>query len=75
MRTKTYWAGQYLLAAVSMFALIAVIDIMRGDSLAATWPETLAWSAMAAAIFIGSRYRQLRSADDGAPRKDEKPRR
>jgi hypothetical protein len=75
MPTKTYWAGQYLLAAASMFALIAVIDVVRGDSLAATWPETLAWSALAAAIFIGSRYRQLRRAEDCALCKDDKPRR
>ncbi len=58
MRPVTYWIGQFLLAAGTMFLLLAAVDLMRGDSLAATWPATLGWSAAAAAIFVASRWRQ-----------------
>ena len=58
MRPATYWIGQYLLATGTMFLLLAAVDLMRGDSLAATWPTTLGWSAAAAAIFVASRWRQ-----------------
>lgn len=58
MRPVTHWIGQYLLAAGTMFLLLAAIDLMRGDSLAATWGPTLAWSLAAAAIFVAARWRQ-----------------
>lgn len=61
MRPATYWIGQYLLAAGTMFLLLAAIDLMRGDSLAVTWPQTLGWSAMAAAVFVASRWSRSRS--------------
>lgn len=57
-RKTAFWIGQYLLAAGTMFALLAAIDLLRGDSLAATWVTTLAWSAAAAAFFIGARWRR-----------------
>ena len=38
MRSPLYWIGQYLLAAGTMFILLLAIDLLRGDSLAATWP-------------------------------------
>jgi hypothetical protein len=53
MRPVTYWIGQFLLAAGTMFLLLAAVDLMRGDSLAATWPATLGWSAAAAALWCG----------------------
>ena len=62
MRSKTYWAGQYLLASSTMFLLLALVDWLLGDSLAATWPATLGWSCAAAAIFVASRYRQAKTA-------------
>jgi len=58
MRPVTYWIGQFLLAAGTMFLLLSAVDLMRGDSLAATWPATLGWSAAAAAILVASRWRQ-----------------
>lgn len=60
MPPLSHWIGQYLLAAGTMFALLSTIDLTRGDSLAATWLPTLAWSALAAAFFIGARWRQAR---------------
>lgn len=57
MQKLIYWGGQYLLAAGTMFALLVCIDVfLRGEAFAAVWPMSLAWSLMAAAIFIGSRY-------------------
>ncbi|KFI07716.1 hypothetical protein [Massilia sp. BSC265] len=57
MQKLIYWSGQYLLAASSMFALLVCIDVfLRGEALETGWRESLAWSVLAAAIFIGSRY-------------------
>ena len=57
MQKLIYWSGQYLLAAGTMFALLVCIDVfLRGEAFATVWPMSLAWSLMAAAIFIGSRY-------------------
>lgn len=57
MHKLIYWSGQYLLAASTMFALLVGIDVfLRGEAFETGWRESLAWSLMAAAIFIGSRY-------------------
>jgi len=57
MQRLIYWSGQYLLAAGSMFALLLAIDVfLRGAAFETVWRESLAWSVLAAAIFIGSRY-------------------
>ena len=74
MRPATYWIGQYLLATGTMFLLLAAVDLMRGGSLAATWPGTLGWSAAAAAIFVASRWRQTSRGLACAVCKDEQVR-
>jgi multisubunit Na+/H+ antiporter MnhG subunit len=74
MRPLTFWIGQFLLAAGTMFLLLAAIDLMRGDSLAATWAQTLAWSVAAAAIFVGARWRQASQGAECALCKDDPPR-
>jgi len=74
MRPVTYWIGQFLLAAGTMFLLLAAVDLMGGDSLAATWPATLGWSAAAAAIFVASRWRQASRGIACAVCKDEQVR-
>ena len=61
-RPALHWIGQFLLAAGTMFLLLCAIDLMRGDSLAATWGPTLAWSVAAAAIFVTARWRQASQA-------------
>ena len=58
MRAAAYWTGHYLLAAATMFLLLAAIDLMGGASLAATWGWNLAWSAAAAALFVAARWRR-----------------
>lgn len=61
MPKLSYWIGQYLVAVASMFALLLVIDLfMRDETLERAWPSALAWAAVASAIFIGSRYRNMR---------------
>lgn len=71
MRTPAYWIGQYLLAAGTMFLLLAGIDLIRGYPPAETLPATLGWSCAAAAIFIASRYRQALRAEHAALCKDD----
>lgn len=60
MPKLSHWIVQYLIAALSMFVLLLVIDLLRGELLARAWPSALAWAAVASAIFIGSRYRNMR---------------
>ena len=65
MPSITHWIGQYLIAVVSMFALLLAIDVlMRGEAFERAWPSALAWSVMASAIFIGTRYRNMRRGID-----------
>jgi hypothetical protein len=61
MPKLSHWIGQYLIALASMFVLLLGIDLlMRDETLARAWPSALAWAAVASAIFIGSRYRNIR---------------
>ena len=60
MPAISYWIGQFLLASSTMFGLLVVIDLLRGEAFAASWVESLAWAVAAAALFIGSRYRRAR---------------
>ena len=62
MPKLSYWIGQYLVAVVSMFVLLLVIDLfLRSETLERAWPSALTWAAVASAIFIGSRYRNMRN--------------
>lgn len=64
MRKVLYWAGQYLLAAGSMFALLVAIDVLvRGEAFETGARQSLAWAVLAAGIFIGSRYYQAHKGD------------
>ncbi|MDB5909927.1 MAG: putative rane protein [Massilia sp.] len=60
MQGMRYWITQYLLAAVSMFVIMAVTDLANGRSLADGVWMSLAWALAAAALFIGARYSQSR---------------
>jgi hypothetical protein len=60
MQGMRYWITQYLLAAVSMFVIMVVIDLANGRSLADGVWMSLAWALAAAALFIGARYSQSR---------------
>jgi hypothetical protein len=66
MPGKTYWIGQFLLAAVTMFILLTIVGLVRSQAIAQTWAESLAWSLASSAIFIGSRYRKARKGEQCA---------
>lgn len=61
MPKLSHWIIQYLIAASSMFVLLLVIDLlMRGESLARAWPSALIWAVVASALFVGTRYRNMK---------------
>ena len=61
MPTLSHWIIQYLIAALSMFGLLLVIDLlMRGETLARAWPSALIWAVVASALFVGTRYRNMK---------------
>jgi hypothetical protein len=61
MPKLSHWVTQYTMAVLSMFALLLVIDLlMRGETLERAWPSSLIWAAAASALFIGTRYRNMK---------------
>jgi hypothetical protein len=58
MKPIVRWAGQYVLAASTLFALLVAVDVARGTAFADAWASALAWALLSSAIFIGARYRQ-----------------
>jgi len=66
MPRLSHWIGQYLFAVASMFALLLVVDLLRGERLERAWPASLAWAGVASALFIGTRYRNMKRAGAGA---------
>jgi hypothetical protein len=60
MPRLSHWIAQYLFAVASMFALLMVVDLLRGESLERAWPSALAWAGVASALFIGTRYRNVK---------------
>lgn len=61
MPKLSHWIAQYLIAVSSMFALLLVVDLlMRGETLARAWPSALIWAVLASALFIGTRYRNMK---------------
>lgn len=59
MQGIRFWILQYLLAAVTMFAILVGVDLISGKKLTDVW-MSLAWALAASAIFIGARYSQSR---------------
>jgi hypothetical protein len=61
MPKLTHWIAQYLIAAASMFALLLAVDLLaRGETLGRAWPSSLLWAVLASALFVGSRYRNMK---------------
>jgi hypothetical protein len=56
MHGMAYWAGQFLLAAVTMTAILIGMDLISGADWRANAPMSLLWACAAAAIFIVARY-------------------
>ncbi|HWJ96316.1 MAG TPA: hypothetical protein VNT33_16425 [Telluria sp.] len=63
MKPLSHWIVQYLVATVTMFVLLLVIDLLRGTPVEQAWASCLLWAAAASAIFVGSRYRQAARGD------------
>ena len=60
MPRLSHWIAQYVFAVASMFALLLLVDLLRGESLEHAWPSALAWAGVASALFIGTRYRNAK---------------
>jgi hypothetical protein len=61
MPKLSHWITQYMIAVVSMFGLLLVIDVLvRGEIFARAWPSALIWAVVASALFIGTRYRNMK---------------
>ena len=55
-----HWIMQYLFAVASMFALLMVVDMLRGETFERAWPYALLWAAVASSLFVGTRYRNMK---------------
>ncbi len=61
MPKLSHWLVQYVIAAFSLFALLLVVDlVVRGETFARAWPSSLIWALVASALFIGTRYRNMK---------------
>ena len=61
MPKLSHWIAQYAIAVISMFVLLLGIDVLvRDETLMRAWPSALAWSVVASALFIGTRYRNMK---------------
>ncbi len=56
MQGLAYWTGQFLLAAVTMAAILIGMDLAGGADWRANAPMSLLWACAAAAIFTAARY-------------------
>jgi hypothetical protein len=56
MRGMTYWVAQFLLAAVTMAAILIGMDLVSGADWRANAPMSLLWGCAAASIFTVARY-------------------
>ena len=61
MPKLSHWIVQYLIAVVSLFGILLLIDLlMREETFARAWPSSLIWAAVASALFVGTRYRNMK---------------
>lgn len=60
MPPLSHWIAQYLIAVFTMAALLTSFDMMGGETFPRAVLSALAWSAVASALFIGTRYRNMK---------------
>ncbi|WP_107869123.1 hypothetical protein [Pseudoduganella sp. UC29_71] len=61
-----FWIKRYLLAAVPLFAILAIVEYVKGTTTQADILSAAAWAAIAAAIFVGTQYRRYRKGQECA---------
>ncbi|MGK5079938.1 hypothetical protein [Janthinobacterium sp. HLX7-2] len=57
-----YWISRYLLASTILFIILTVVEYSKGTPGQEQILSALAWSLVASAIFIGSKYWRYRKA-------------
>jgi heme/copper-type cytochrome/quinol oxidase subunit 3 len=57
-----FWISRYLLASSILFIILAVVEYSKGSANQASLLSALAWSLVASAIFVGSKYWRYRKA-------------
>lgn len=60
MPPMSHWIVQYLIAVVTMTALLVGIDMLGGETFVPALLSGAAWAAVASALFIGTRYRNMK---------------
>ena len=60
MPPVSHWIAQYLIAVVTMTALLLAIDMMSGETFVRALLSAAGWAAVASALFIGTRYRNTK---------------
>ncbi|MGK5040679.1 hypothetical protein ACQ4WQ_10065 [Janthinobacterium sp. GB1R12] len=68
-----FWISRYLLASSILFTILTVVDYSKGNTSMTTLLGALAWSLVASAIFIGSKYWRYRKAVACAACSGDKP--
>ncbi|MES2261621.1 MAG: hypothetical protein V4724_24155 [Pseudomonadota bacterium] len=57
-----FWIKRYLMAAVPVFAILALVEVLKGTATRDDILSAAAWAAIAAGIFVGASYRRYRRA-------------
>jgi hypothetical protein len=57
-----FWIKRYFMAAVPLFAILAVWEWIKGSTTSADIISAAVWAAVAAGIFVGAAYRRYRKA-------------
>ncbi len=57
-----FWITRYLLAAVPLFAILAVVEWAKGTTTPQDIASAAIWAAVAAAIFTGVAWNRYRKA-------------
>lgn len=57
-----FWISRYVLASGILFIILVIVEFSKGTTSQADILSALAWSLVASAIFIGSKYWRYRKA-------------
>lgn len=55
-----YWIVRYLLAGGVLSAILVVVEYAKGTPTTVDIASAVAWAMLAAAIFVGAKYRMAR---------------